>query len=141
MLTNKAFAKTIIEASFECSHPSEEEGGVILSKGDVYKFVKIPNTHRNTDTAISLYEADRVALGKMMFEMYKDGWVSFASFHTHPQFPPYPSGIDLNILFQGFEHNVIYAPLHQEAFSYSTWENEKSVVKKIISRKNLNATE
>jgi proteasome lid subunit RPN8/RPN11 len=141
MLDNKEFVKAIVQASVECSHPSEEEGGVILAKAGEYRFIKIKNTHRNTATAISLYEADRVELGKCMFDMLKNGWEIFSSFHTHPQFPPYPSGVDLNVLFQGFKHNVIYAPLYQEAFSYSTWEDERLVVKNIVSRKKLNANE
>jgi proteasome lid subunit RPN8/RPN11 len=140
MLDNKEFTKVMVQASLECSHPLEEEGGVILSRGDEYRFVKITNTHKNTPTAVALYEADKQELGKCMFDLYKEGWLLFSSFHTHPQFAPFPSNLDLNTLFQGFQHNVIYAPLYQEAFSYSTWENGSSVVKKIINRQKINAT-
>lgn len=137
MLENPRFAKTVLQAAEECSHPLEEEGGVILSRDDEYCFVKITNIHQGTDTAVALYEAERNELGRCVFDKYRDGWQLFASFHTHPQFAPYPSYIDLDTLFQGFAHNVIFAPLHK-TFSYSTWENGASKVKKLVTEKELN---
>ena len=137
MLEDKNFARVVLQASDECPHPFEEEGGVIFSRDNEYCFAKINNIHQGTDTAIALYEAEKNELGKCVFDKYKDGWVMFASFHTHPQFAPYPSYIDLDTLFQGFKHNVIYAPLH-EKFSYSTWENGASKLKKLVAKSQLN---
>lgn len=137
MLEDKNFARAVLRASDECPHPFEEEGGVIFSRGNEYCFKKISNIHQGTDTAVALYEAEKNELGKCVFDKYKDGWTMFASFHTHPQFAPYPSYIDLDTLFQGFEHNVIYAPLY-EKFSYSTWENGESKLKKLVSKSQLN---
>jgi proteasome lid subunit RPN8/RPN11 len=137
MLDDAKFARAVAQAAEECTHPLEEEGGVILHKESDYCFVKINNIHQGTDTAIALYEAEKNELGRCVFDKYKDGWLLFASFHTHPQFAPYPSSIDLGTLFQGFEHNVIYAPLHN-TFSYSTWENGTSKIKKLVTKSQLN---
>jgi proteasome lid subunit RPN8/RPN11 len=141
MLDKPAFAKAVLDAADQCDHPLEEEGGVLLARKDDYRFVKIKNKHKGSHTAISLYEADKLELGKLLFDRYKEGWEICASFHTHPSFSPYPSNLDLDTLFQGFKHNVIYAARNHGVFSYSTWENDQSVLKEIVTREELSKTQ
>lgn len=138
MFEDKKFIVVVLQAADECSHLSEEEGGIILERAGDYTFIKIENVHKGTQTAISLYEAYKPEMGRILFEKMKDGWRLFGSFHTHPLFEPYPSSLDRNTLFQGFAHNVIYAPRHGGRFSYTCWENDEIKLKTIISRTQLN---
>lgn len=61
MLEDKNFARVVLQASDECPHPFEEEGGVIFSRDNEYCFAKINNIHQGTDTAIALYEAEKTS--------------------------------------------------------------------------------
>lgn len=138
MFADKKFAATVLKAANECDHPSEEEGGLIFEKAGDYCFVKIQNIHQGTSTAISLYEAQRNDMGRTIFEHVNKGWILFGSFHTHPLFDPYPSGIDIGTLFQGFPYNVIYSPKHGGLFSLTDWENDKLRLNQFITKEKLN---
>ena len=131
----KKFNTCILQAKDECNHPSHEEGGIIMERSAEYLFLKITNKHRDTDTAISLYEADKVEMGRKVFEKIREGWKIHSSFHTHPLFSAEPSILDHNTLFQGFKLNVIYSPL-KEMFSETAWE-ENEAVTYYISKKTV----
>jgi proteasome lid subunit RPN8/RPN11 len=117
---SKALASELIKASEICKHRVEEEGGLILNRGDEFVFVPVQNIYKGTPTAAGLYETEQSDFTGKVFPLLKEGWKFYASFHTHPSFSPNPSGLDLNVLFQGFKHNYIYAP-RPETFSYTTW--------------------
>ena len=124
---HKLFAKTVLDAAEQCSKSSEEEGGIILSRDDEYKFVKVKNIHTGTEKAYGLYETDKKDLLQQVFSQFDSGWFMCASFHTHPTFGPTPSTIDVKNLFEGFRYNVIYSTI-SDMFSYSEWLEENSTV-------------
>ena len=102
-----------------CNNPDqEEEGGVILQKGDEFRFIKLTNTNTGKPLAPVLWTADRNEYATQVLPLFKDGWTQSASFHTHPCFLPLPSGIDLFQLFPGFPLNFIYAPMHDVVVGY-----------------------
>ena len=115
--------KVLKQAVIECSSEYEEEGGIImyLAKDDAYKYIKLSNTNTNTPIAPVLWTADRDEYAKQVIPLFKEGWRQFASFHTHPQFIPYPSSIDLRDLFPGFSTNFIFSQSTQEI---TRWDYE-----------------
>jgi proteasome lid subunit RPN8/RPN11 len=120
---NNSFAQEMIRAASICGRSIEEEGGIIMTHGTEAEFVKIRSIHVGTTTAHGLYEADKSDFGQIITPMVRDGWKITASFHTHPAFSATPSNLDLNVLFRGFKHNVIYAT-ERNVFSYSVWTAE-----------------
>jgi len=100
----------------------EERGGVILHHPDRDEYVFIALRNSNTGTAIApvLFTADRDEYAEIIIPLFKLGWKSYASFHTHPQFSPYPSSIDMNDLFPGFYINYIYSGTQDKLIKY-TW--------------------
>ena len=122
---DRALFRTMIDAAWQCPHPIEEEGGIILSKDGDYVFAKVKNIYAGTDTAVGLYETDQRELKEHVFSRLSEGWKMFSSFHTHPSFSATPSSLDLAKLFDGFKINIIYAPKHM-MFSYSQWVGEHS---------------
>ncbi len=108
--------ETLSDAATECSHPIEEEGGIILynKEQDEYQFIKLTNQNKGTQMANVLWTADRYEYADLVMPMFAHGWRHYASFHTHPRFPALPSGIDLNVLFPGFPVNFIFGKLNDE---------------------------
>ena len=121
------FIRTMLDAANKCTHPSEEEGGVIIDKNGEFEFIKLKNNHAGTSTAVGLYHADDKELNELVFPKIKDGWRFYSSFHTHPSFQATPSSLDLSTLFDGFKYNVIYSILTQK-FSYSEWVGDESMI-------------
>jgi proteasome lid subunit RPN8/RPN11 len=97
----------------------EEDGGIILHKDGEFVFFPIRNSNTGTDVAPYLYSADRDEYAKKILPMLKKGWGQY-SFHTHPQFMPYPSNVDMTQLFPGFPDNYIYSDLTKQVYKY-TW--------------------
>lgn len=109
----------LTEAVKACNSPTkEEEGGVILFNKDDYRFVKLSNVNSGETLAAVLWTADRNEYAAQVIPLFKDGWKHYASFHTHPNFPPFPSGIDRFNLFPGFPVNFIYSPLYKMVVEY-----------------------
>jgi hypothetical protein len=103
----------LLKAVNLCNNPDlEEEGGVILQRGNEFKFIKLTNTNTGLPIAPVLWTADRMEYAKQVLPLFREGWTQAASFHTHPCFLPLPSGIDMFQLFPGFPLNFIYAPMH-----------------------------
>lgn len=123
---NSVLIAAMLDASKRCAHHIEEEGGIILNKDEEYTFVKVKNIYEGTDVAAGLYETDQSELSSLVLTKVGEGWKFYASFHTHPQFSPAPSSLDLGKLFQGFKYNVIYSPI-MEMFSCSQWFGDQSV--------------
>jgi len=121
----EGFYKVILAAQQECTHPSEEEGGIILEKNNEFKFIKVINEHKGTPTAIGLYAANQKEIAALVLpNVIKDQWKFYASFHTHPRFSATPSMIDHKYLFEGFRYNIIYSIVDQ-TFSFNSWtEND-----------------
>lgn len=120
-----SLATALEEAVQTCSkerHDVEEDGGIILCKDDMYIFFPIRNSNTGTPIAPVLYSADRDVYAKTILPMFKDGWRQYASFHTHPQFTPYPSHIDMTQLFKGFLTNYIYSGVYDKLMRYE-WYN------------------
>lgn len=118
---------TLLEATKQCGHEFEEEGGVIMYSATLnsYDFIKLRNQNTGTDIAPVLWTADRDEYAKLVIPLYSKGWKQFASFHTHPQFLPRPSGIDLNVLFPGFPVNYIYSRVVQEITQWNVDQYDK----------------
>jgi proteasome lid subunit RPN8/RPN11 len=132
-----AFMQAMLEAAEMCSDDSDESGGIILEKDRKdYRFVKLKSKYQGKPEGPALYEVCDEDLKNLVFPEISKGWRFFASFHTHPSFSATPSSIDLTTLFRGFKHNVIYS-IATDTFSYSTWEDKKSVCT-YIPRKKLN---
>lgn len=104
----------------------EERGGVIIYRGEEYQFIPLTNSNTGTPIAPGLFTADRFEYAEKIIPLFKEGWRHYASFHTHPQFPPWPSNIDMNELFPGFPINYIYSGLTDKLFKY-TWINPKNI--------------
>lgn len=119
---------TLLEATKQCSHEVEEEGGVILYNTtlDSYDFIKLRNQNEGTSIAPVLWTADRDEYAKFVIPLYSKGWKHYASFHTHPRFIPRPSSIDINVLFPGFPINYIYSRVIQEI---TQWNVDKDNTK------------
>jgi hypothetical protein len=118
----------------------EEHGGVILhnKETDKYLFQYLFNSNSGKSIACGLFTADRYQYTELIIPKFKDNWRQYASFHTHPQFTPQPSSIDLNQLFTGFFHNYIYSGLTKELIKY-TWKDPKDQSLGLTSEKiNLN---
>lgn len=123
---DKALVAEMLAAAKSCRHPVEEQGGIILNKDEEFLFVKVKNIYEGMDTAAGLYETDQNELSGLVLSKVSEGWKFYASFHTHPQFSPAPSSLDLGKLFQGFKQNIIFSPI-MEMFSYSEWFGEQSL--------------
>lgn len=119
---NTELIAELLKAKDECNNPLEEEGGIIIHNEDneQYKFVKIKNKYNGTATAIGLYEADVEEFSSKVISKLSKGWKMYASFHTHPTFPPTPSQLDVSTLFEGFMYNFIYSPLEMK-YSCCCW--------------------
>lgn len=105
----------------------EEAGGIILFKEpDEYLFIPVTNSNTGTDEAPVLYSADRNEYAKYVIPMFKWGYKQYASFHTHPQFLPNPSSIDMTVLFPGFPINYIYSGLTNRIVKF-TWVDPKDL--------------
>lgn len=136
-------SEAMLTASERCNHPVDEEGGLILNRDDDYCFVFINNIHAATSRAVGLYEADTGMFATSVLPKLQSGWRMFSSFHTHPRFSADPSSLDFAKLFQGFRHNIIYAPLHDsepETFSITEWINDTPNTTKITKRELLEKT-
>jgi proteasome lid subunit RPN8/RPN11 len=123
---DKTLVTEMLAAAKSCSHPIEEQGGIILNKDEEFLFVKVKNIYEGTGMAAGLYETDQNELSSLVLSKVSEGWKFYASFHTHPQFSPAPSSLDLGKLFQGFKQNIIFSPI-MEMFSYSEWFGEQSL--------------
>lgn len=112
------------EAVGICTNRNEEEGGVIIHHppSGEFKFHHFRNENSGTPRALTLYIADRTAFASTVFPKFKEGWRLFASFHTHPQFPPGASNTDITYLFKGFRRNFIYSPPYGVVRDYNTDE-------------------
>jgi proteasome lid subunit RPN8/RPN11 len=123
VLGNVGLIAEVLKAKDACANPLEEEGGVILCKDEIeFEFIKLKNKYHTTATAIGLYEADTDEFSDKVIPKIGKGWKMFASFHTHPTFPPRPSQLDVTTLFMGFKYNFIYSPLESK-HSCSIWED------------------
>jgi len=112
---------SLISAIAQCdSAILEEEGGVIVVKDDSFKFIKLTNDNAGKPIARGLWTANPKEYGQKVITTFRDGWKQHASFHTHPQFAPYPSDIDLTKLFQSFKTNYIYSNKYNRLVRY-TW--------------------
>jgi proteasome lid subunit RPN8/RPN11 len=120
LLNNRPLIAAMLDAAKKCSHPVEEEGGVILQANDDYLFIKVKNIYEGTNTAAGLYQTDQIALKNDVLPRLNEGWKFYASFHTHPQFSATPSSLDFAKLFEGFKYNVIYSQ-RTDMFSFSQW--------------------
>lgn len=110
----------------------EEHGGIILFHKEYgYIFIKLRNENAGTDIAPGLFTADREDYAEQIIPMFSVGWRHYASFHTHPQFLPYPSSIDMNTLFPGFPINYIFSGLTGELMKY-TWKDPKRLDEGVI---------
>lgn len=100
-----------IEICWNSIDDLEERGGIIMfhSKDNKYQFVELYNENHNTSIAPFLFTADRKDYAAKIIPMFKQGWVHYASFHTHPQFAAIPSSEDNGVLFPGFPINYIYS--------------------------------
>jgi hypothetical protein len=106
----------------------DEHGGVILhhTDSDAYKFVLLTNDNAGTELGPVLFTANRDEHMQSVIATFSKGWLPYASFHTHPQFPPWPSFIDMNELFPGFQTNYIFSGLTNEIMKY-TWIDPKNL--------------
>lgn len=104
---------------------AEEEGGFILKREDEYLFVKVKNANTGTEVALVLFTADRAEFGTKVIPHQKDGWIIWASFHSHPGNSVMPSSTDLTKLFKGFPNNFIYSPKSKKLNWYQ-YRAEKS---------------
>lgn len=142
---NNSLKDTLKRAVLECwdfldLKDLEEHGGVILHNKDTdkYLFKYLFNSNGGKPIANALYTADRYQYTEIIIPLFKNNWRQFASFHTHPQFTPQPSSIDLHQLFAGFSHNYIYSGLTKELIKYS-WKDPKDRSQGLTSEKiNLN---
>lgn len=116
------------QARDECTEGLEEEGGVILENitTSELQYIKVRNANTGTEIAPVLWTADRFDYAKKVLPLYAQGWKRYASFHTHPQFVPYPSSIDFNVLFPGFPINYIYSPVTQEITQWNVLSTDKN---------------
>lgn len=119
-LLDKALSSAILEATEQCMHFKEEEGGIIISKDNTYVFAKITNVYAGTPTARGLYQTDQQELKEKVLDKIVVGWRMYASFHTHPSFPAVPSNLDMTRLFQGFRYNIIFSQI-DKMLSLSSW--------------------
>jgi proteasome lid subunit RPN8/RPN11 len=115
--------KVLTNAVQACVERTEEEGGVIMKRPKngrtEFAYYRLRNSNTGTDIAPSLWTADRNEYAQKIIPLFKEGWTQWASFHTHPQFLPFPSGIDIHTLFPGFAVNVIYSPVTKELTRWS----------------------
>ena len=113
-----------IEGCWNTVEDMEERGGLVMRFGDEEKYIFVPLRNANTGTPIApvLFTADRDEYAKIILPMFKRGWRQYASFHTHPQFAPYPSHIDMTRLFKGFLVNYIYSGTQNKLMRYE-WYN------------------
>lgn len=123
----------LLEAVGACRHRIEEEGGVILYNAaeDSYRYEKLRNSNTGTPIAPVLWTADRYEYAEKVIPTFSKGWKHYASFHTHPQFIPYPSSIDYSELFPGFPINYIYSPATQEITQWNVTTNNSFEFKAI----------
>lgn len=127
---NKELAVAILAAVDICTHPTEEEGGIILMRGvndpPVLYFVPVANKNRGTGKATSLYELDAEDMQEHIYSKVNRNpsvvgdWMFYASFHTHHTLYPQPSVLELHTLCNKFQRNVIYAT-KSKTFSYTVW--------------------
>ena len=110
----------LFDAVSECTRTIEEEGGLILRNSEG-KFIyhKLRNANTGTQIAPVLWTADRMEYARIIMPQFSKGWKNYASFHTHPQFMPHPSSVDLNQLFLGFPVNFIYSPVTREVTQWN----------------------
>lgn len=109
-----ALRQCVIALRDELTSPIEEVGGVILSKGDEFKFILLSNKHTGDTIARVLYEVDPSEYGEKVMPALLDGWFNHSSVHTHPQFQAFPSDIDIKWLFPGFGMNFIYSQKYKQ---------------------------
>ena len=115
-----ALQAAVDEARAQCPGVDEEEGGLILVKDDVYKFVKLRNKHTGETVAVGFIEFDPAEYGEKIISLFNDGWRNHSSFHTHPTgCRALPSMIDLTRLFNGFPVNYIWSPSREELSEFT----------------------
>lgn len=127
----------LLKATKECNHDLEEEGGIILRNKELddYEFVKVRNDNEGSEIAPVLWTADRFEYAKKIIPMLAS-WRHYASFHTHPKFPPIPSSIDLGTLFPGFPINFIYSQALKEISEWHTSEDNHTSFESLFSINN-----
>jgi len=107
-------------ARVECLGRHEEEGGIILRNGEVFRFIKLTNRHTGTPTAVGFFEVDPQEYAEKILPLFNEGWKNYASFHTHPTgCRARPSMVDLTRLFNGFPDNYIWSPSFKELNQFS----------------------
>lgn len=110
----------LLKACTECKWDGEEEGGIIVQKGDDFLFTKLTNENTGSPIAAGLYTVDRKEYGEKIIKLFNDGWINYASFHTHPDgCPARASTIDLSKLFKGFQRNYIFSPWNKDLTLYT----------------------
>lgn len=120
-MNDKTILSALKYAVSSCFNPDEEEGGIILvNKANEHEFIKLKNDNSGTDIALGLWTANRQEYADKIIPRFKEGWIHYASFHTHPIFYPTPSAIDATELFPGFEINFIYSQLHNKVTEWHT---------------------
>lgn len=125
-ILNPSLKRALLHAKEELTNPNEEEGGFILFKDGVYKFVHISNEYSGTPSASALYRACPDEVGNHVVAELNNGWKMYATYHTHPtNYPAYPSGTDLTRLFLACPVNYIASPSLGQLCRYTyTKENE-----------------
>lgn len=113
ILEKETLHDAIAEAISQCTHSMEEEGGIILTKDGNFQFIKLTNRDTGKPGAGSLYTVNRKEYGEIIIPLFADGWMNYASFHTHPRWPAYPSMTDYTYLFTGFPVNYIWSGPNQ----------------------------
>lgn len=127
--------QTVLTAVMACNNPDlEEEGGIILRNTETgeYQFIKLTNINTGQPLAAVLWTANREEYAKQVIPLFKDGWQHAASFHTHPNFPPFPSGIDLFNLFPGFPLNFIYSPKYDAVVGYAPGKEDSPSAAEVV---------
>lgn len=130
--------EALFEATKECNHEVEEEGGIIIhdpSTPNSFEFIKITNQNAGTKIAPVLWTADRQEYADKIIPRFAKGMRHYASFHTHPRFLPIPSNVDLTQLFPGFSINYIYS---QVSAAISEWKTDKEFLTDFSAAYNVN---
>lgn len=109
-----ALRQLVISLQEELTSPVEEAGGVILSKGDEFKFIRLANKNSGNCIARVLYEVNPYEYGEKVIPVLMEGWFNHSSIHTHPQFQAFPSNIDIAQLFPSFGMNFIYSQKYKQ---------------------------
>jgi proteasome lid subunit RPN8/RPN11 len=105
--------EAVTQAIVQCKDTMEEAGGIIITKDGNFRFIKLSNRDTGTPKAGALYTVNRNEYAMIVLPWFKLGWKSYASFHTHPRWPAYPSITDYTYLFTGFPVNYIWSGVNK----------------------------